>query len=190
MATRRALLALRDAMSPEARAAASTLIGDAAIALLAQRLAPGDVLALYVAKGSEVDTTRIDDWARRAGMRVVYPRVVASDRKLEFHEVERAALALSRFGLLEASADAPTVALDDIAAFAVPGLGFDRAGGRIGWGRGHYDATFAATAGSALRVGLAFECQVVDQVAREAHDIALHVVITERAVHGTSDAVG
>ena len=64
----------------------------------------------------------------------------------------------------------------------LPGLAFDRAGGRIGWGRGHYDATFAA-APSALRIGLAFERQVVEQVAREAHDEALHIIITEVATH-------
>ena len=71
----------------------------------------------------------------------------------------------------------------DIAAFVVPGLAFDRAGGRLGWGRGHYDATLAAASPAALRIGLAYERQLVPQVTREAHDMALHIIITEVATH-------
>lgn len=170
----------------EARAAASRVIEDAAIALLAAKLSAGDVVALYSAKGSEVETTRIDVDARARGLVVAYPRVVADSRQLRFHRVALDALAPSRFGLREPSADAAELELPDIAAFIVPGLGFDRTGGRIGWGRGHYDATFAASSSSALRVGLAYACQVIDHVVREPHDVALHYVITEVATHAVA----
>jgi 5-formyltetrahydrofolate cyclo-ligase len=183
LATRRALLALRDAMAEGERAAASRVICDAANAWLATRVSPGAVVAMYAAKGSEVDTSGIDAFARGHGMVVAYPRVHGSARLLSFHAVAPDQLAPSRFGLREPSADAPAVALDEIAAFIVPGLAFDRAGGRIGWGRGHYDATFAAAAPGALRVGVAYECQLVDQVAREPHDVALHTIITEVATY-------
>lgn len=169
-------------MTPGERDAASAAICDTANAVLAARLSPGAVLALYAAKGSEVDTTRIDAFARGRGLIVAYPRVDGRARLLAFHAVAPDALAPAGFGLREPSADAPAVALDDIAAFIVPGLAFDRAGGRLGWGRGHYDATFAA-APRALRIGLAFERQLVEQVAREAHDEPLHILITEVATH-------
>ena len=165
------------------RAAASAAICDAANALLAARLLPGQVVTLYAAKGSEVDTTQIDEFARGHGLVVAYPRVNGRARMLAFHAVTPEALAPSRFGLREPSADAPAVAVGDVAAFVVPGLAFDRAGGRLGWGRGHYDATFAAAATSALRIGLAYERQVVEEVAREPHDAALHFIITEVATH-------
>jgi 5-formyltetrahydrofolate cyclo-ligase len=181
LATRRALLTRRDAMTAEARAAASAVIGDAANALLVTRLSPGSVVALYAAKGSEVSTARIDAAARAHGLVVAYPRVSVDRRRLAFHVVTLDALAPSGFGLREPSADAPGVEVSEIAAFLVPGLAFDRTGGRIGWGRGHYDATFAAAPPGALRVGLAYECQLVEQVEREPHDVALHIIITEVA---------
>lgn len=168
-------------MTAAERAAASAAICDAANALLAARLSPGQVVALYATKGSEVDTTRIDGFARAYGLVVAYPRVNGRARLLAFHAVAPEALAPSRFELREPSADAPAVAVGDIAAFVVPGLAFDRAGGRIGWGRGHYDATLAAAGAAALRIGLAYECQVLDEVAREPHDAALHFIITEVA---------
>jgi len=169
-------------MTAAERAAASAVICDAANAMLAARLSPGEAVALYAAKGSEVDTQRVDAFARARGLVVAYPRVNGQARRLAFHAVPIEALAPARFELREPSADAPAVAVEDISAFVLPGLAFDRAGGRIGWGRGHYDATLAA-APRALRIGLAYDRQVVDQVAREAHDVALHIIITEVATH-------
>ena len=174
-------LARRDALAAEERAAASVAICDAANALLAQRVVPGAVVALYAAKGSEVDTARIDMTARSAGLVVVYPRVIEGVRSLTFHGVTLDELAPTRFGLREPNADAPRVEVADIAVFVVPGLAFDRAGGRIG--RGHYDATFAAASPSALRIGLAYECQLVEHVAPESHDVALHILFTELATY-------
>ena len=165
------------------RLAASEAICDAANAVLAARALRGAAVALYSAKGSEVNTGRIDAFARGAGMVVAYPRVLAGARLLAFHAVTPDELAPAPFGLREPSADAPQVAVAAIAAFVVPGLAFDRSGGRIGWGRGHYDATLAAASPSALRVGLAYECQLVDEVAREAHDEALNIIITEVATY-------
>ena len=170
-------------MPAEERAAASAVIGDAANELLAARLSPGAVVGLYSAKGSEVDTARIDAFARSRGLVVAYPRVVGTARKLAFHAVTLDELAPSRFGLREPSADAPAVAVEDVAAFMVPGLAFDRSGWRIGWGRGHYDATLAVASPGALRAGLAYEFQLIEHVAREPHDVALHIIITEVATH-------
>jgi 5-formyltetrahydrofolate cyclo-ligase len=182
MAMRRASLTVRDAMSPEARAAASEAIATATNVLLASRLVRGATVALYVAKGSEVDTARIDAAARAAGLIVAYPRVIGAGA-LAFHAVTRDALVPAGFGLREPSAAATPIALADIAAFIVPGLAFDRAGGRLGWGKGHYDATFAASPASALRIGVGFACQLVERVTREPHDVALHGIITEDATY-------
>lgn len=177
------LLARRDGMTVEERVEGSARIAARVSALLAERLPPPVVVALYAAKGSEVETALIDVAARKAGYRVVYPRVIADALALAFHEAQRDELVSSRFALMEPRAERPLVALDQIGAFVVPGLAFDRSGGRVGWGRGHYDATFAAARVDALRIGLAFECQVVDRVPREAHDALVHVVVTETAAY-------
>jgi 5-formyltetrahydrofolate cyclo-ligase len=92
-------------------------------------------------------------------------------------------LIAGRFGLREPALTAPPIDLGAIAAFVVPGLAFDRSGGRIGWGHGYYDATLAAAEPTALRIGLAFELQLIDRVPRDAHDVALHAVITEAATY-------
>lgn len=175
--TRRTVLSRRDALTADVRAAAEARIADEVGALLAT-VPAGSVVALYAAKGSEVATDVIDARARELGLRVAYPRVEAGERRLAFAEAAVGELVVARFGLREPRAEAPVVALADIAAFVVPGVAFDRAGGRIGWGHGHYDATLAA-APAAVRIGLAFECQVLDHVPRDPHDALLHHVVTE-----------
>ena len=138
--TRRTVLLRRDRMPQAERDAASATIAAEVMQLFA-RMPAGEVVALYAAKGTEVDTAPIDAFARARGLRVVYPRIVDGQRRLEFHEVDTTELIDGKFAIREPRVDAPLVDLATITAFVIPGLAFDRAGGRIGWGRGYYDAT-------------------------------------------------
>lgn len=183
--TRRTVLLRRDALSEQERASANTAIASSVMQLLAE-LAAGSVVALYAPKGTEVDTARIDAFARARGLRVAYPRIVDGDRRLAFHEVRVDELVASKFGLREPLASASVVELAELSALVIPGLAFDRAGGRIGWGRGYYDATLAAIP-AALRIGLAFECQIIERVARDPHDAPLHYVVSEAAIYRAPD---
>lgn len=181
--TRRTLLSRRDSLTERERAEHSRVICDRACAFLIDECARG-VIALYAEKGSEVATARLDAGLRAAGFRIVYPRVIDAARVLAFAEVEIAELVVSRWGLREPAVDAARpVAVDAIDAFVLPGLAFDRAGGRVGWGKGHYDATLAAARADALAIGLAFECQVVERVPHESHDVMLDAIVTEVTTH-------
>jgi 5-formyltetrahydrofolate cyclo-ligase len=175
--TRRTVLSRRDKLPEVERRAASDAIARRVDGLLAA-LPGGSIVALYAPKGTEVATATLDACARARGLRVVYPRIVDGDRRLSFHEVAIGELAPSRFGLSEPAADARRVETQDISAFVIPGLAFDRHGWRVGWGRGYYDATLAV-APTARRIGVAFECQLVDEVPRDVHDARLHHVVTE-----------
>ena len=62
-----------------------------------------------------------------------------------------------------------------------PGLAFDRAGGRIGYGAGCFDRFLPKCRG--LIVGLAFEMQLVDRVPMEPHDVRMHRVISEKQIY-------
>jgi 5-formyltetrahydrofolate cyclo-ligase len=77
------------------------------------------------------------------------------------------------------------VPIESIDVMLVPGLAFDAAGRRLGFGGGYYDA-----AGRALRerrpasllVGFAYDFQIVDACPADARDVAVDVVVTERRV--------
>lgn len=59
----------------------------------------------------------------------------------------------------------------------VPGLAFDRRGGRVGYGAGFYDRFLATTA--ATKVALAYSLQLFDAVPVEPHDHAVDRILTE-----------
>jgi len=166
-------------MTADERADASARICEAAFRALSH---VSGAIALYAPKGSEVDTAPLDEQIRASGRVVVYPRV-GGGRVLSFHAVTIAELEPSRFGLREPATNAPSIAVVAIAAFVVPGIAFARDGSRIGWGGGHYDSTLAIASSKSLRIGLAYECQLVDDVPSEPHDIQLHHVITEAAIY-------
>ena len=172
--TRRIVLSRRDLMPEAERVAAAARIVTTIGALL-----PAGTVALYAAKSTEVELAGLDAELRARGVRVVYPRVVAGQRVLEMAEGD---LAPGSFGLREPTGAA--VPLAEIAAFVVPGIAFDRAGGRLGWGHGYYDATLALARPDALRIGVALECQLVEHLPRDAHDINLDLVVTEAATYG------
>jgi len=66
---------------------------------------------------------------------------------------------------------------EDIAI--VPGLGFDRNGCRIGYGEGNYDRYLKQFTG--IKIGVAFDFQMVDYIPSEKHDIPVDLILTERA---------
>jgi 5-formyltetrahydrofolate cyclo-ligase len=73
--------------------------------------------------------------------------------------------------------DSAPLALPDL--IFCPLVGFDRGGGRIGQGGGHYDRYFAAHPG-ALRIGIGWSVQEIDATPRESTDIALDAILTEQ----------
>ncbi|MFN0250293.1 MAG: 5-formyltetrahydrofolate cyclo-ligase [Kofleriaceae bacterium] len=180
-ATRRTMLSRRDALTAAERAAFAATIAERVDGLLGERRPT--VLAMYAAKGSEVATATIDRAARSRGVRVVYPRIVGAGRRLVFCEVTLDEMVTERFGIVEPHEDAPAIDVGEIGAFLVPGVAFDRAtGARLGWGRGHYDATLSAVP-AVLRIGLAFEIQMIDGIAHEPHDVAMNMIVTEVATY-------
>lgn len=72
---------------------------------------------------------------------------------------------------------------EDIDLVLVPGSVFDRTGGRLGYGGGFYDRFLSLETPGALRVGLAYELQLVDQVPVEAHDQYMDFLITENQLY-------
>lgn len=71
----------------------------------------------------------------------------------------------------------------------MPLAAYDRAGNRIGYGKGHYDTAITAIEKqrAVLCIGLAFEAQEVDHIPAEPHDKRLDGVLTEGGFGSFSD---
>lgn len=70
----------------------------------------------------------------------------------------------------------------EIDLIVLPGSVFDPRGGRLGYGGGYYDRFISRQASLAVRVGIAFEEQVVTSVPVEKHDQPVDILVTEKRV--------
>jgi 5-formyltetrahydrofolate cyclo-ligase len=133
-------------------------------------------IAVFSALKGEVDLTEVI--AARPERRWVWPRVEGDD--LHFHQVENPAAQLTAgaFGVREPSPDLPVIPVYRIDAFLCPGLAFDERGGRLGRGRGFYDRMLAGARPGALKIGVCFPWQFVDDTFPEAHDVIMDEVLS------------
>ena len=137
-------------------------------------------LAFYLAADGEIDPLPLLRLAWARGKRTFLPRL-RSDRSLVFVEYKcGTALRANRFGIPEPWGS-KSISLEQLDVVCVPLVGFDRAGGRLGMGGGFYDRTFARRGINRPRlIGLAHSIQECAALPRDAWDIALNSVVTER----------
>ncbi len=87
------------------------------------------------------------------------------------------AMRVGRFAIAE-----PTGDVIEPTALLMPLLGFDRFGGRLGYGGGYYDRTLERLGAGTIALGCGFATQEVDSVPTEPHDRPLNAMVTEAGV--------
>ncbi len=172
--------AARQNVLPEQRALLARHAADRLLALPELR-SPGRELTVlaYAASAEELDPAPAVAalCALEPPARVAYPRVTGPQR-LTLHLAPRACdLSPGAFGIPEPAADAPLVEPDEVDIVIVPGVAFDATCQRIGHGGGYYDRLLPLL-GRALRVGYAFDGQVLSTVPCDPHDAVLDVLVT------------
>lgn len=141
----------------------------------------------YLDVRSEVRTRHSLPEALASGKKIVVPYCVEGELEL-FHLEAMEELAVGMYKILEPRAELRSrpekrVAVQDVDLIMVPGVAFDRQGGRTGHGKGYYDKLLEQARPETPLVALAFECQLFDAIPMLPHDIFMDLVITEQAVY-------
>lgn len=191
---RRAVIARRDALDLDLRAAKSAAICARLVELLGSSdpAAPHTV-AVYAAMGSEADPAALAAATAKRGWRVAYPCLLSATEAAACGQrmCMRAAAAgdasaapfiahptraftatdidSSRFPIV------PAEALDMI---VVPLVAFDRAGARLGYGGGCYDRYLPMLSPACQIIGIAFDEQRIDHVPTDVHDPPLPNIVS------------
>ena len=190
---RRTVIARRDAIDLDVRAAKSATICARLVELL-DRLdaAAPRTVAVYAAMGSEVDPAAFAAAAAARGWRVAYPCMLSATDAMAYGQrmCMRAASAgdaseapfiahpTRAFAATDVASDHfPIVPAAELDMVVVPLVAFDRTGARLGYGGGCYDRYLPTVAPERPIVGIAFDEQCVDHVPPDAHDLPLsHIV--------------
>ena len=170
---RREALAVRGSIPAGDRAARSREICEEIAGLIEYRNA--EAVLCYYSIGSEVCTHELISRALKDNKRVYLPRVTGK-RKMRFYRYEQgSALEMSSWGIPEPPADeSRDFDLSGESAekclAVMPGLYFDRDGGRLGYGGGFYDAFLSGHPGL-LTCAAAFREQIREHVPKGPGDI-------------------
>ncbi|WP_410513752.1 5-formyltetrahydrofolate cyclo-ligase [Paenibacillus sp. BR2-3] len=189
---RRRKAAARDLLSPDQRGQISSLVCNHAWNWL-QKQGTASLLA-YVAFRSELDTRPLIGKAWEERREVFLPRVLPGNGVLALHRVNSwEELTPGTYGIPEPMVSDEGLLEPDLqpmpSAVFVPGLAFDRRGGRLGYGRGYYDRLRAAwesvisyKENPPVWIGLAYGMQLVEEVPMDIHDAFMDILITEDGV--------
>lgn len=179
LAVRRQILAARDGLSADYRAAAARTIAERLAAL--PTFARARTVLLTIAFRSEWDTLPLVHAALALGKIVAVPRINAAARMLDlfaitdpardivpgFHDIPEPVVLCAKV---------PVAAIDWV---LVPGVAFDATGRRLGYGGGYYDRLLPLFAPDTARVAGAFDLQIVDRVPAAPHDLTVDAIVTE-----------
>ncbi|NPC93313.1 5-formyltetrahydrofolate cyclo-ligase [Bacillus sp. WMMC1349] len=137
------------------------------------------VIALTISRKLEIPTKPIIKRAWQEGKVVCIPKCFPETHDMHFRCFKNEnELEVVYFGLLEPIMNkTELVSQEDIDFILVPGICFDRNGYRIGYGGGYYDRYLSSY--RKKTASLAFQCQMIDQVPHEKHDIPVDQIFTE-----------
>lgn len=186
---RRAVIARRDAIDLDVRAAKSAVVCARLVELMEPSGNAGQrTVAVYAAMGSEVDPAAFAAAAVARGWHVAYPCMLSATDAMAYgqrmcmravsasdaSEAPFIAQPTRAFTATDVDSDhfpiVPAKALDMV---VVPLVAFDRTGARLGYGGGCYDRYLPTVAPECQIVGIAFDEQRVDHVPTDAHDLPL-----------------
>ena len=191
---RRAVIARRDAIGLDVRAAKSAAICARLVELLERSdSATPRTVAVYAAMGSEADPAAFAAAAAQRGWRVAYPcmlsaaeaaacgqrmcmRAVAADDASAAPFIAHPTRAFAATDI--DSSHFPIVPAEVLDMIIVPLVAFDRAGARLGYGGGCYDRYLPTLSATRQIIGISFDEQRVDHVPTDAHDLPLPNIIS------------
>lgn len=183
---RRAVIARRDAIDLDVRAAKSAVICARLVELMdCLGAAAPRTVAVYAAMGSEVDPAAFAAAAVARGWRVAYPCMLSAKDAMacgqrmcmravsagDASEAPFIAHPTRTFAATDVDSDHfPIVPAAELDMVVVPLVAFDQTGARLGYGGGCYDRYLPILSPACQIVGIAFDEQRVDHVPTDAHD--------------------
>lgn len=178
---RKARLAARDEIPVDERIEKSLLMADLASDVI--EFEPGEVISGFFPIRTEADVRPLMHRLKGRGARLCLP-VVMDKHTIIFREIaDGMPMVETGFGT---NGPGPGAAEVDPDVLLIPLSAFDSGGHRIGYGAGYYDRAIAKLHAKGRKprlIGIAFDCQQVDAVPYEAHDVPLDAVLTESGLH-------
>jgi 5-formyltetrahydrofolate cyclo-ligase len=147
------------------------------------RMPEGATVGLYYPSRDEAPSLGWARWLAENGRTVALPWFARGDAAMTFrvwaNPFDEGQLLPGPWRALQPAANSPEVVPD---VLVVPLVAFTALGHRLGQGGGHYDR-WLATHPNVPAIGLAWDCQIVEELAIEPHDRPLTAVVTPTRIY-------
>jgi len=141
------------------------------------------VIFISVSFEDEVDTHQIINRAISDGKIICVPRIQSKTTGIEIFKINSLLeLRLGYYGILEPLEMCSEVDSKNIDLIIMPGVAFDRHGGRVGYGAGFYDIFLNKMNRKVDKIALAYKFQVLDEVPMNELDVTIDGIITEEEI--------
>lgn len=148
--------------------------------LLLDEYRHAECIALYAAAMNEVDTQLLLTDALSCGKRVLFP-VVCGEQMLLRGVADRDDFHVGAFGIPEPCSGGAEHLADEPDLIVVPGIAFDLAGHRLGYGKGYYDRFLHHPGRTAHLLGLCHDFQLRSTLLpADHHDIPMELLVTDQ----------
>ena len=181
-ALRKQIIQKRLTLSDTERSQASDAVFQLLVSL--EMITQAKTVSSFVTFGAEIQTDAINHWLLEQKKCLVLPYISPVEKEMTFHEVHNLEeLILNDFGILE---PVPTIhkviTIGEIDCVITPGVAFDNQGYRLGYGGGFYDRFFSQIEKTIPKIGIAFECQLVESLPVASYDMPINHLITEKGI--------
>lgn len=178
---------LRAEVSSEEKAEKEAGIINAALSMASYRYA--EYVLLYAACEGEINIDEIALHALKKGKKVAYPRCIKQNHIMNYHMITSLdELSVDTYGIREPSPEAEIYNSElqgGSAVIFVPGLVYDKAGYRLGYGKGFYDRYLTSFRGTSI--GVVYDSFIEEKVPRGRFDTRVDILLTEKGVKITGE---
>lgn len=136
--------------------------------------------AIYLSRGSELDTSALIAGLHRRGIAVYVPVLRPESRMVWVALTPATRLHRARFGLREPRPTRPRCFTRALGLMILPLVGYDERGTRLGAGGGYYDRVPERPHRRPLRLGYAYALQRLSTLPRAPWDVPLRRIATDR----------
>lgn len=139
-----------------------------------------NVIYGYMPIRREVDIRPALEEILRSKKTLLLPRV--NGETMDFYRVrDFSDLEVGSFGVLEPKLSCSLAEPDGLVL--VPGVGFDKSGARLGYGKGFYDKYFSSHKQNLYKIGIAYNIQIIEKIPTTPLDVLLDGVVCETGLY-------
>lgn len=142
------------------------------------------IAMLYMSINNEVSTNEFANFFKIKGVQVCYPRMCDDKGIMEARLVEDINKDMEQnvLRIWEPNLKTHVVNPQEIDIIFVPGVAFDLSKNRLGHGKGYYDRFLTNLRKDCIKIGLAYDFQILDSIPTDSHDVRMDIIISENRV--------